>query len=53
MEGPIAISDCFLDLKVCSMLKKCAIRGKLREAQERMLEVFRETTIADLVREED
>ncbi|MDP2743703.1 MAG: Rrf2 family transcriptional regulator [Dehalococcoidia bacterium] len=51
MEGPISLTDCLVNLEGCCLSRNCLLKGKMEMAQERMRDVFRSTTIRDLVGE--
>jgi Rrf2 family protein len=48
-EGPVAVNVCLDDDDACSRQTFCTMTGIWREGQERMLDVFRATTLASLV----
>jgi len=45
-EGPIAVNVCLDEDDACSRQPICAMSAVWREGQERMLDVFRQTTLA-------
>jgi Rrf2 family protein len=47
-EGPIAVNVCLDEDDACSRQSVCAMSDVWREGQERMLDVFRRTTLASL-----
>jgi Rrf2 family protein len=47
-EGPVAVNVCLDDDDACSRQSFCTMTSVWREGQERMLEVFRRTTLASL-----
>lgn len=49
MEGPIYLMECTVNREACFMSPRCRLRIKLKEAQENMIDVFKSTSIADLV----
>jgi Rrf2 family protein len=49
-EGPIAINVCLDDDDACGRQPVCNMSAVWREGQERMLDVFRRTSLASLVR---
>ncbi|HQR29683.1 MAG TPA: Rrf2 family transcriptional regulator [Anaeromyxobacteraceae bacterium] len=48
-EGPVAINVCLDGDDACSRQSFCTVTHVWREGQDRMLEVFRNTTLASLV----
>ena len=53
MEGPIYLTDCILDHKMCYLSKGCTLRPKIEEVQEQMLNIFKSSTIQDLINGEN
>lgn len=49
IEGPIAINFCLVEPGLCDDQFECQLFGLWSEAQKRMVEVFEEVTIKDLV----
>lgn len=49
IEGPVYLMECTVNRDVCHMSSGCRLRLKIREAQENMMEVFRATSISDLI----
>lgn len=49
VEGPIQLNVCLDDHKGCSFSSLCTMQSVWRLGQERMLDVYRSTTIAELV----
>jgi len=47
-EGPVAVNVCLDDDDACSRQSFCTMTSVWREGQERMLDVFRGTTLASL-----
>src|SRR5512136_158043 len=47
-EGPVAVNVCLDDDDACSRQPICSMSAVWREGQERMLEVFRKTSLASL-----
>jgi DNA-binding IscR family transcriptional regulator len=47
-EGPVAVNVCLDDDDACSRQTFCTMTSIWREGQERMLDVFRATTLASL-----
>ena len=47
-EGPIAVNVCLDDDDACSRQAVCSMSDVWREGQERMLDVFRRTTLSSL-----
>ena len=47
-EGPVAVNVCLDDDDACSRQSFCTMTSIWREGQERMLDVFRRTTLASL-----
>jgi Rrf2 family protein len=47
-EGPIAVNVCLDDDDACSRQPICSMSAVWREGQERMLDVFRRTSLASL-----
>jgi Rrf2 family protein len=48
-EGPVAINVCLDDDDACSRQPICAMSAVWREGQDRMLDVFRRTSLSSLV----
>ncbi|HEV8342601.1 MAG TPA: Rrf2 family transcriptional regulator [Candidatus Binatia bacterium] len=48
LEGPIAVNVCMDQQLSCSHLPRCAMFGVWNEVQRRIIEVFANTTLADL-----
>jgi Rrf2 family protein len=48
VEGPIAVNVCLEAHAKCDHLSKCTMLGVWKEVQERVVEVFARTTLADL-----
>jgi Rrf2 family protein len=49
VEGPVAINVCLDGEDPCSRASACTMVGVWRRGQERMLDVYRESKLADLV----
>ncbi len=49
IQGPYFIAKCLADEKTCKKSNNCSVRMLLKITQERILEVFKGHTIADLV----
>jgi len=47
-EGPVAVNVCLDDDDACNRQSFCTMTSVWREGQERMLDVFRRTTLASL-----
>ncbi len=47
-EGPVAVNVCLDEDDACSRQPVCAMSDVWREGQERMLDVFRRTTLASI-----
>jgi Rrf2 family protein len=50
IEGPIAVNACMDDELSCDQLPRCAMVGVWSEIQQKVMEVFTRTTLADLRR---
>lgn len=48
LEGPIAVNVCLDPQLSCSHLNRCAMFGVWNEVQRKIIEVFANTTLADL-----
>jgi Rrf2 family protein len=48
LEGPIAVNLCLDQQMTCSHLPRCAMVGVWNEIQRRVMDVFANTTLADL-----
>ena len=48
MEGPISLNVCVTEQHDCSVLASCNMQRIWQEGQRRMLELFSDTTLADL-----
>ena len=51
LEGPIAVNLCMDQQMSCSHLPRCAMFGVWHEVQRRVMDVFSNTTLADLKRQ--
>lgn len=49
MEGPIHLMECTIHEDACPLSSKCSLSRKIKEAQDSMIRVFNQTTIADLL----
>ena len=49
IQGPYHLSKCIKDDQICERSELCALRQLLRAAEERLVSVFEEHTIADLM----
>jgi Rrf2 family nitric oxide-sensitive transcriptional repressor len=49
MEGPIYLMECTVNKDACFMSSRCRLRLKLKEAQNNMIDVFKSTSLADLL----
>lgn len=49
VEGPVQLNLCLDDTKGCSLSTTCTMQAVWRAGQERMLDVYRATSLADLV----
>jgi Rrf2 family nitric oxide-sensitive transcriptional repressor len=49
MEGPIHLMECTINEDACPLSSKCSLSRKIKEAQDSMIRVFSQTTIADLL----
>lgn len=52
IEGPIYLMECTVNDDACLISSGCRLRLKIREAQEKMMDVFRATSISDLISQE-
>jgi Rrf2 family iron-sulfur cluster assembly transcriptional regulator len=50
IEGPVAVSRCFLKNGICDEEDFCPLRDVLQEAQESLLGILSKTTVEDLVK---
>ncbi len=48
LEGPIAVNVCMDDSLNCDHLPQCTMTGVWNEVQRKVIEVFNQTTLADL-----
>lgn len=48
-EGPIVMSDCFIDPKYCKLDKTCGLRKKIFKLQSDVVSVLKKTKIADIM----
>ena len=48
-EGPIILSDCFIDPKYCKLNKTCGLRKKIFNLQDDIKKILNETSIADIM----
>lgn len=48
-EGPIFLSDCFIDSKYCKLDKTCGLRKKIFKLQDVIKTVLMNTSIADIM----
>jgi Rrf2 family protein len=49
VEGPVVLNVCLDDTKGCALSSSCTMQSIWRAGQERMLDVYRATSLADLV----
>jgi len=49
IEGPIVLNVCLGDDSICSRSTTCTMKSVWQRGQEKMLEVFRDTLLADVV----
>lgn len=49
MEGPIHLMECTIHKDACPLSSECSLSRKIKEAQDSMIRVFSQTTIADLL----
>jgi len=49
IEGEIYLMECTVNKKACSLSPQCLLRQKIKQAQESMWNVFRETTLENLL----
>lgn len=49
VEGPVQLNLCLDDSKGCTLSTTCTMQSVWRAGQERMLDVYRSTMLADLV----
>jgi Rrf2 family protein len=49
VDGPVVLNVCLDDTKNCSLGTSCSMQAVWRAGQERMLDVYRATTLAELV----
>jgi len=48
-EGPIHLMECTINRNACSLAKDCRLSRTFKEAQDSMIRIFRNTSIADLI----
>jgi Rrf2 family protein len=48
LEGPIAVNACLDERLGCAQLPRCTMAGVWTEVQRKVVEIFKQTTIADL-----
>ena len=48
LEGPIAVNACLDERLSCDQLPRCTMVGVWTEVQRKVVEIFKQTTIADL-----
>lgn len=49
VDGPVVLNVCLDDTKGCSMSTQCSMQAVWRAGQERMLDVYRATTLGELI----
>jgi Rrf2 family protein len=49
VDGPVVLNVCLDDTKGCSLSTSCSMQAVWRAGQERMLDVYRSTTLAELI----
>ncbi len=49
VEGPLYLMECTINAGVCPLSPRCRMRLKIREAQEGMMKVFRNTKLNELL----
>src|SRR5690606_23556687 len=50
IDGKIALQRCLSEVPNCERMEGCALCGLFEQAQDRLKEVFAQTTLADLAR---
>lgn len=50
IQGPYHLIRCIPDKSACDKSDDCALRGLIQEAENRLVSVFEEHTLADMVR---
>lgn len=53
IEGPVYLMECTVNKDACLISSGCRLRIKIREAQENMMDVFRATSLSDLISEKE
>ena len=48
VQGPVAVNKCFIASRECDNRAGCVIRSSLVSVQERMIEIFKTTTVGGL-----
>ncbi len=48
-EGPIVLSDCFIDKRYCTLDPSCILKGKIGRIQKEIKRLLAETSVADLL----
>lgn len=51
VEGPVVLNPCLESPESCGRHARCLMIGVWRDAQEHLLDVLRQTTLADVVRD--
>lgn len=51
LEGPISLTECLVDIEGCALARNCQLRDRMAKAQKGMVDVFKSTTIKDLIGE--
>jgi Rrf2 family nitric oxide-sensitive transcriptional repressor len=51
LEGPISLTDCLINIEGCDLARNCLLKDRMETAQKRMLDVFKSTTLKDLMKE--
>jgi Rrf2 family protein len=52
IEGPVILASCFHERSECGHTKRCSVREPLRRVHEAILKLLENTTIADLLQDE-
>ena len=52
IEGPIHLMECTIHKDACPLSSDCRISQKIREAQDCLIRIFRDTSISDIIGED-
>ncbi len=51
-QGPIKLTDCVINKKICSDIKTCPLRKRMRALEKHVVSELKSTTLDDLVQDD-